>query len=370
MAKMLKVRVLDPAEMMSASEVRQGTIGQQVKVLSAFDVEDPSRRGNWLDWLSAEPAAGRVVVVPKSAVCTVFGGSDAGLDAIAGGDQAAMLTPGQQHTPDHREQGVVLSSMVPAPAADALAIPAVEMAPSAPLGDFVEALGDSGVLGTDVHIDTLQQTDPEAAMRKPPPLSANVCELFEAIGSASIEHLDVALAACSASDLLVRHSDHGGTCLHSAAGCADPYAATKMVAALCDAGADTNCRATNNSTPLHWAAGAGNEGAVNELLRRGADATLRSYTWRSNVFGKGSGQTAIHWAAESGHHNCVEALLNGAPLVSVLSDERGQIPTDLALKEGHKEVSKMLQSAAACEMVCLTVETEAAVHKVVPSLAT
>merc|ERR1719203_1709514 len=99
---------------------------------------------------------------------------------------------------------------------------------------------------------------------------------------------------------------------------------------LCDRGAEIDARAGNQSTPLHWAAGAGNIGAVKELLRRGADPRLTSSTWKSNVFGKGSGQTAAHWAAESGHLDCVEAILAHSPLIPFTEDERGQLPADLA----------------------------------------
>merc|ERR1712187_665574 len=107
----------------------------------------------------------------------------------------------------------------------------------------------------------------------------------------------------------------------------------------------------------------GNAAAVSELLRFGADPTLESYTWRSNVFGKGSGQTPAHWAAESGYQNCVEVLLqHGGALAPFLADDRGKLPSDLAEREGHYEVQEALEAAAKSDMICLAVSAEAAVH--------
>lgn len=55
---------------------------------------------------------------------------------------------------------------------------------------------------------------------------------------------------------------------------------TTVMGALLALGADPNARAQNWSTPLHWAAGAGNLQQVRELLDAGADPTLRTCTWR------------------------------------------------------------------------------------------
>merc|ERR1712113_1065022 len=152
-------------------------------------------------------------------------------------------------------------------------------------------------------------------------------------------------------DVNAAHPVHGGTCLHVAAGLLAPDLAPLLVAVLCElGGANVNARALNSSTPLHWAAGAGNATVVTELLGRGADPSLVSYTWSSNVFGKGSGQTPAHWAAESGHQACIEALLEGSILVPFAEDERGQLPTDLACREGHDAVQLALEDVASTEM--------------------
>merc|ERR1719270_431845 len=136
-----------------------------------------------------------------------------------------------------------------------------------------------------------------------------------------------------------------------------------MIDKLCEHGANVNARAYNNSTPLHWAAGSGNTTGVLSLLRHGADPSLATDTWGSNVFGKGSGQTAAHWAAESGHQACLEALLGSSALAPFREDERGENPIDLALKECHRGAASLLEQAANVEMVCVAVRTEAVVHR-------
>lgn len=132
-------------------------------------------------------------------------------------------------------------------------------------------------------------------------------------------------------------AEHGATPLHAfcasvTAVCDGDELATGLQALLA-AGADVNAPAANGSTPLHWAAGAGALEAVRALLSHGADPSARTYTWRRQVFGRGSGQLPIHWAAESGYTDVVK-LLAGASLPSVLAqDERGQTPAQAAAKE-------------------------------------
>lgn len=118
-------------------------------------------------------------------------------------------------------------------------------------------------------------------------------------------------------------------------------------------GANVDSKATNGSTPLHWAAGAGLLVVVDFLLDTGARVDSISYTWtygalfvpsacqcrrtniycfslpgsnRRQVFGKGSGQTPLHWAAEGGHAEVVDLLISRSSLSVVASDERGQTP--------------------------------------------
>lgn len=60
-------------------------------------------------------------------------------------------------------------------------------------------------------------------------------------------------------------------------------------------GADINIRATNKSSPLHWAAQQGHLEAVKELVNGGADINATTNSWLTDsVYGKSSGQTALH----------------------------------------------------------------------------
>lgn len=132
-------------------------------------------------------------------------------------------------------------------------------------------------------------------------------------------------------------AEHGATPLHafcaSVTAICDDEALAVGLRALVRAGADVNSPAANGSTPLHWAAGAGALAAVRALLAAGADPSARTYTWRRQVFGRGSGQLPIHWAAESGLRDVVK-LLASASLPTVLAqDERGQTPAQVAAKE-------------------------------------
>ncbi len=66
------------------------------------------------------------------------------------------------------------------------------------------------------------------------------------------------------------------TCLRSVPGSPRRPDAHAILELLLDAGADPNQRGLNDYTPLHWAAGGGDERAVRLLLARGADVTART----------------------------------------------------------------------------------------------
>ena len=80
------------------------------------------------------------------------------------------------------------------------------------------------------------------------------------------------------------YADHAGfpsliaalTCLRSVPGRPARHHGHEMLELLLGAGADPNQRGLNDYTPLHWAAGAGDERAVRLLLAHGADVTART----------------------------------------------------------------------------------------------
>ncbi len=104
-------------------------------------------------------------------------------------------------------------------------------------------------------------------------------------------------------------SPHGGTFLHISS----QLGQERIVKLLLKYGRNPNSLSLNGSTPLHWAAGAGQVETSTLLLQHGSDPTKKTTTWRSSVFGKGSGQTPAHWAAESGHTQVLHILHDFQP---------------------------------------------------------
>lgn len=146
---------------------------------------------------------------------------------------------------------------------------------------------------------------------------------------------------------------HGASLLHlfvtSVPALTDGAALQEGLEVLLGAGADVNALSSNGSTPLHWAAGAGNLGAVLALLDAGADPSRRTYTWGRQVFGRGSGQTPLHWAAESNQLPVIEALSAATVAGGYAIDERGYTPADLAKKELANEAVAALAAHTAAE---------------------
>jgi ankyrin repeat protein len=155
----------------------------------------------------------------------------------------------------------------------------------------------------------------------------------------------------------------GATALHFAA----MFGHSNIVRTLIEYGASVNACADNGSTPLHWAAGSGHTDTVLMLLQHGADATLRSTTWNSSVFGKGSGQTPSHWAAESGHVDIVKLLHLHAPDSSVTPDDKDQTPICLAKKELRSATVTLLQQILNEEYIGLIVNVQHANNAVIQS---
>eukprot|EP00445_Apocalathium_hangoei_P043203 CAMPEP_0203976972 /NCGR_PEP_ID=MMETSP0359-20131031/101382_1 /ASSEMBLY_ACC=CAM_ASM_000338 /TAXON_ID=268821 /ORGANISM="Scrippsiella Hangoei, Strain SHTV-5" /LENGTH=428 /DNA_ID=CAMNT_0050915181 /DNA_START=11 /DNA_END=1297 /DNA_ORIENTATION=- len=377
-AKLLRVRVVDIAEALKGGPGVAGLEG--LRVFSAGQLADPGQRSAFLEALSAGKQE-RLIVLPKAAAAEVFGTSLAPLAALEAPSVAALPVPAEDPAAEASRRpgaeggfedavegcagGALLDvSGFSLASTSALALTDQQM-PSLALSAVAAAMSED--LTTRILRPCPEGSS--AANRKVHVLPLSSQGLFDAAASGSVDELRQALATCEESDLERRHPLHGGTVLHVAAGHVASSTAAGLVAEICAHGADVSARAWNHSTPLHWAAGAGNDGAVEELLRHGADASLTSHTWGSNVFGKGSGQTATHWAAESGHEACIEVLVRESALAPFIVDERGQRPLDLAINEHHGGISALLEAAANVEMVCVAVSTEAHVHRVVQPLA-
>lgn len=132
----------------------------------------------------------------------------------------------------------------------------------------------------------------------------------------------------------------------------------ERVKLLLNEGANVNCKARNGSTPLHWAAGAGALECVKLLLSQGADPTIRSYTWEVALGGKGSGQTALHWAAESGHQKIVLTMLEWNPELALYLDERRQSPRQLAVRNAHSDINRVLSNAELEKLILVEIRGE------------
>ncbi|CAE8690987.1 unnamed protein product [Polarella glacialis] len=347
--KLLRARVVDIASVLQSSS------RHEVQVLGAAQLTDSSRRAALMEMLSASPSSGNhrehFLIVPRAAAEEVFGAALAA-PALEGSAVGRLLEDTTSSSPNAICQ-------IPT---DSVLNPLAAPPPTLSLGQVAAKLQEESsgrFLG--------RAAPAWAGSKRVPALSATANSLFDAVSHGSNELLLDALGECLDGEVNSASPIHGGTCLHIAAGTLKHDCAETFVAELCKAGADVNARALNGSTALHWAAGSGNAAAVHELLRQGADPSMDSYTWKSNVFGKASGQTAAHWAAESGHHDCLEALLAHGALTSFLGDERGKLPSDLAVHEGHDGVVALLQEAAQSEMICLAVSTEATAHKILPA---
>lgn len=248
------------------------------------------------------------------------------------------------------------------------------------------------------------QAAPPADAAAPPADAALVAALFAAARSGDLPALRALLAepAVTPSDadtgtgastpsprpLAAHHdADNGATALHhwvvahpaavlagtgsDAAAAAFVTDAAEGVDLLLQAGAAIDAPAANGATPLHWAAGAGApRGLIRHLLARGASPAATTYTWRRQVFGRGSGQTPAHWAAESGHVGALTELAAAAPLVvAAAADERGASPLTVARRaatHASQASEDFLTALGATPYVLLQVTLESAAAGWVP----
>ena len=95
------------------------------------------------------------------------------------------------------------------------------------------------------------------------------------------------------------------TCLRPAPGSPARADAHELLELLLAAGADPNQRGLNDYTPLHWAAGDGEERVVRLLLTHGADVTART---RIDDY-----ETPGDVASRTGHHAIARLLARHEP---------------------------------------------------------
>jgi cytochrome c len=169
------------------------------------------------------------------------------------------------------------------------------------------------------------------------------CTLLVCSGIASADQL---IEAAESGDVeLVRQLIDGGADLNKQgqSGAALHRALARrrvdVVALLVARGADVNVANPLLGTPLHVAAGTGNEAMVLLLLERGASL---------NVARGSDGYTPLHVAAEAGRTQVVRLLLDRGANVNLLSHGRIGAPAlHLAEVRGRTEVAQMLREAGA-----------------------
>lgn len=210
------------------------------------------------------------------------------------------------------------SSLVEWKTHDVQSVKAHELSPSALGGTHLPSELVSKMSPSSLSMSTTSNKTTPASQR-----------LIQASTNADQPLLRAALEEADPND---ESAQHGASPLHLLASThADCQDAILCIRILLDKGACINQRASNGSTPLHWACGNGNYEIAQELLLQGADPSVMTFTWFRDVFGKHSGQTPLHWASESGYNDCVDLLLDHAPWIVGSVDERGATPSSLAL---------------------------------------
>jgi cytochrome c len=162
----------------------------------------------------------------------------------------------------------------------------------------------------------------------------------------SIAHGDQLIEAAERGDVeLVRQLVDGGADLNmqGESGAALHRALARrhveVVALLVARGADVNAANPMLGTPLHVAAGTGNETMVLQLVERGAGL---------NVARESDGYTPLHVAAQAGRAKVVRLLLDRGADVNLLTHGRtGASALHLAEVRGRTEVAQMLRKGGA-----------------------
>lgn len=152
-------------------------------------------------------------------------------------------------------------------------------------------------------------------------------DLFDAAALGDVPRVRELLEADPS--LTGRYAGDGFTALHLAAFCGQ----LAVMELLIDRGADV-CAVTTNDMrvqPIHSAAAAQSNEAVDLLLRHGADPDAQQH----------GGWTALQAAAQHGDEQMVSTLLSHGADPQVRSDD-GRTAMDLAQEQGHAQVLMLI----------------------------
>ena len=305
--------------------------------------------------------------VPASALCTPSELSEGGsspllVNGMNGNTNAqATLLPSQSNSSTTETFSLVSSQSSPSQPSQSVQLLAewqsqgIESVAARDLGNHADP-------GTHLPEDLVQKMSPHhqsKGVQTKLPITIASQLLVAASTNADLAKLTQALLQADPND---ECAAHGASPLHLlAATHAEEDVAIECMHVLLEAGAAIDKRASNGSTPLHWAAGNGNIDIAEALLECGADPSTTTFTWFRDVFGKHSGQTPLHWAAESGHGNIVKMIADRAPWVVGSTDERGSTSSALALREAKFDVHAMLMEREEEPFVLLRAKLEGCV---------
>lgn len=125
----------------------------------------------------------------------------------------------------------------------------------------------------------------------------------------------------------------GWTVLHQAASLNSP----SLIKSILETGAAVvDAQNSGGRTALHYACSRGNVQAAVLLLNAGAKAHFQE-----NL----TGETPLHRACALGHIEVVRLMLqqSDAEEVSLIEDKQGRTAAQVALEEGHSEISKLFK---------------------------
>lgn len=190
---------------------------------------------------------------------------------------------------------------------------------------YVEAMKMAAVIAPNVVLycereRTKQPFDAQAADR--------VARVVQVIATGDSEELKKLLDADPS--ILNGRLPDGRTPLHVAV---ERPRSTPTISLLIQRGADVNAAGLRELTPLHAAAVAGNERAVDLLVAAGADLHCATH----------EGYTPLHWAASRGHKEIVALLLDrGADVDFRPNKGLGEAPLHAAVRSGQEEIVRLL----------------------------
>ena len=161
------------------------------------------------------------------------------------------------------------------------------------------------------------------------------CAGREAVARVAIEAVVSTRGRASASSLLLQADRTGATCLHVAAQHGHAAVAEALCTVVRDSGVELAEHEADRSTPLHSAAQAGHKAVVDLLVAQDVDVNAVDVR----------GFTALHVACRAGRLECVEQLMRGGIDADIRSSI-GDTARALVDEQVHVEIVRRLDQYA------------------------